>query len=209
MSLMDIVIVGNGGFAKEVEWLLERINNSQKKWNLLGFIDKNTDGERVIGDDSFLTNMKNELYVVIAIGDSEKRRELYEKYKVNANLKFPNLFDPSVIMSQSIHMGIGNIICAGCIMTVEIKMGNFNIFNLDCTIGHASYIGNYVTLNPSVNISGNVYLGNESNVGTGTHIIQGIKIEDNVIIGAGTVVIKNIPRKCTLVGNPGRIIKYR
>lgn len=207
MKVKNIVIVGSGGFAKEVEWLLERINQSQKRWNLLGFIDDHLKSERVIGNDSFVVNAETELYVAIAIGNSEKRKQLCEKYRMNLNIKFPNLIDPSVIMSRSVHMGIGNIICAGCIMTREIIIGDFNIINLDCTIGHDACIRSYVTLNPSVNVSGNVYIGNESNIGTGTQIIQGIKIEDNVIVGAGAVVIKNVLRGSTSVGNPAKTIK--
>ena len=41
----DLVIIGAGGFGREVKWLVERINqfsekkNQGKKWNLIGFID--------------------------------------------------------------------------------------------------------------------------------------------------------------------------
>lgn len=115
MKEKNIVIVGNGGFAKEVEWLLERINQSQKVWNLLGFIDNHVKGARVIGDDSFVVNAGMELYVAAAIGNTEKRKQLCEKYRTN-------LIDPPVVMSRSVQMGIGNIICAGCIITLEIEI---------------------------------------------------------------------------------------
>ena len=155
---------------------------------------------RVIGDDSFVVNAGMELYVAVAVGNTEKRKQLCEKYRTN-------LIAPSVVMSRSVQMGIGNIICAGCIITMEIEIGDFNIINLDCTVGHEVCIGSYVTLNPSVNVSGNVHLGNGSNIGTGEHIIQGIEIEDNVIVGAGTVVIRNVLHGNTVVGYPARIIK--
>ena len=44
-------------------------------------------------------------------------------------------------------------------------------------------------------------------VGTGTNIIQGLHIGKNSIVGAGSVVIRDIQDNCTVVGNPGRIIK--
>ena len=126
-------------------------------------------GARVIGDDSFVVNAGMELYVAAAIGNTEKRKQLCEKYRTN-------LIDPPVVMSRSVQMGIGNIICAGCIITLEIEIVISLIW-----VGHVVCIGSYVTLNPSVNVWGNVHLGNGSNIGTGAHIIQGIEIEDNVI----------------------------
>ena len=44
-------------------------------------------------------------------------------------------------------------------------------------------------------------------MGTGVKIIQGITIGENVMIGAGAVIIKDVESNCTVVGNPGRIIK--
>ena len=60
---------------------------------------------------------------------------------------------------------------------------------------------------PSVNVSGNVFIDKYTTVGTGTNIIQGLHIGKNSIVGAGSVVIRDIQDNCTVVGNPGRIIK--
>lgn len=205
--IRDIVIVGNGGFAKEIAWLIERINQVEDTWNFLGFIDKNNNAERVIGRDSFLLETKKEINVVIAIGDSHIRKKLYEEYRQNKNLKYPNIIDPSVIYSPLIQMGKGNIICAGTVLTVDIQMGDFNIVNLDCTIGHEAMIGNYVTVNPSVNVSGNVKVDDEVSIGTGTQIIQGLKIGGRTIVGAGAVVTSDLPEGCTAVGVPAKVIR--
>lgn len=37
--MKNIVILGAGGFAREVAWLIEEINNKNAEWNLLGFIE--------------------------------------------------------------------------------------------------------------------------------------------------------------------------
>ena len=37
--MKNIVIIGAGGFGREVQWLLERMNEKEKQWNLLGYID--------------------------------------------------------------------------------------------------------------------------------------------------------------------------
>ena len=205
--MKNLVIVGKGGFAREVEWLVERINFFNKTWNFIGFIDNELSASNVVGNDDFVCNCSEELYAAIAIGTSDTRRKIYQQYKKNPNIKFPNLIDPSVLYSSRISFGVGNIICAGTILTVDISIGNCNIINLDCTVGHDAIIEDFVTVNPSVNLSGNTTVGSGSNIGTGTQVIQGISIGRNSVIGAGAVVNKNLPDNCTAVGVPAKVIK--
>lgn len=206
-ALNNIVIVGYGGFAKEVRWLLDRINAIEPVWNFLGFIDRDNEGESVIGNDDLLRNYGQELHVAIAIGNPIKRKQIYEKIKSNKNLIFPNLIDPSVTISDKVSMGEGNIVCAGCIFTVDIKIGSFNIFNLNCTIGHDAIIDSYVIIEPNCNISGNCHVKSEMDIGTGTQVIQGLTIGSKTIVGAGTVIISDIEGSCTVVGVPARVVK--
>ncbi len=202
-----IVIVGKGGFGREVEWLIERINSISPTWDLIGYIDNNSSDKDVVGDDDYLVHCEDELYVAIAIGNSVLREKIYSKYIINPHIKFANLIDPSVLLSSSVKMGVGNIICAGTIMTVNISLGNCNILNLDCTVGHDSIIQDFVTVNPSVNISGNSRLGKAVFIGTGTQVLQGRVVGDYSIVGAGAVVNRDIPRHCTAVGVPAKVIK--
>ncbi len=48
--MKDIVILGSGGFAKEVAFLIEEINRSSITWNILGFItnDKSMLGKKTV-----------------------------------------------------------------------------------------------------------------------------------------------------------------
>lgn len=52
-------------------------------------------------------------------------------------------------------------------------------------------------------------IGNNVNIGANVCIIGNIRIGNNVEIGAGTVVVKDIPDNTVVVGNPGRIIKFK
>ncbi len=207
--MKKLVIVGNGGFAREVEWLVKKINAIKPTWEFLGFIDNVINSEEVVGNDDYIVNHKDELYVAIAIGTSGIREKIYKEYKKNSHIHFANLIDPNVIYSNRISLGEGSIICAGTILTVDISIGNCSIINLDCTVGHDVVMGDFVTINPGVNISGNVDLGSRCNIGTGTQIIQGLKIGMDTVVGAGAVVNKDLPANCTAVGIPARIIKIR
>lgn len=213
--MQDIYIVGAGGFGREVQWLIERINAVEPVWNIRGYIDDNQNGivndHPVVGTvDSFLHahgDDPQKVAVVCAIGSSKVRKTVLDRFASCDWIDFPNLIDPSVLMSDRISMGRGNIICAGNILTVNIILGDFNIINLDCTVGHDVVMKDYVTLYPSANISGATTLEDGVEIGTGAHIIQGLSVGPGSIIGAGSVVIRDIPPCCTAVGNPCKVIK--
>lgn len=48
-----------------------------------------------------------------------------------------------------------------------------------------------------------------STIGSSSTILCGVTIGENALIGAGTVVTKDVPDNAVVVGNPGKIIKYR
>ena len=203
----DIVIVGHGGFARETAWIIDRINSISPTWNFMGYIENKDRCEDVVGDDSYIIRYPQKLAVIVAIGETKIRQKIVNSYTNNLNLYYPNIIDPSVVISNGVKMGLGNIICAGTVITVDIKIGDFNIINLNCTVGHDVCIGNYVTINPNVNISGACNIGDESNIGTGTQLIQGRSVGQDTIIGAGSVIINDIESNCVAVGVPAKPIK--
>lgn len=213
--MKNIVIIGAGGFGREVQWLIERINIKINRYKILGYIDdnveigKNINGYEVIGNTDLLKYTNKELSVVCAIGNADVRMNIINKIKENKNLEFPNLIDPSVCISQFVNFGEGNIICAQSILTVNINIKDFCIINLDCTIGHDVVLESYTTVYPSVNVSGNVIVGKNSEIGTGTQIIQNCNIGEKTIIGAGAVVVNDIPENSVAVGTPCKVIKKR
>ena len=213
--MKDIVIVGAGGFGKEIAWLIERINTKALSYNIIGYLDDNKpigykNGKYlVIGNLDYLKD-KDDIAIAVAIGSSKIRHIVVNKIKIiNKSAYFPNLIDPSVICGESLDIGEGNLICAANILTVDYRIGNFNIINLDCTIRHDAILKDFVTLYPSVNVSGNVLIENYTELGTGAQVIQGIKIGKNVIVGAGAVVVRNLEDNITAVGSPAKKIKDR
>jgi sugar O-acyltransferase (sialic acid O-acetyltransferase NeuD family) len=211
-NMKDVVIIGAGGFGREVTWLIEDINKVKKEWNIIGFVDDDENihgteinGYKVVGNIDWLK--KQELNVVNAIGEPLVKKKVIESLKGSKNI-YPVLIHPSVIYSNKVSFGEGSIVCAGNIITVNIEIGKHVTINLDCTIGHDAVLGNYTTVLPSVNVSGFVRTEECVNIGTGSAVIQGVTIGANTIIGAGAVVVRDLPSNCTAVGSPAKPIKY-
>lgn len=61
----------------------------------------------------------------------------------------------------------------------------------------------------SIIIKKKIIIENDVWIGADSMIMPGISIGHGAVIGAGTVVTKDIPPMAIVVGNPGRIIKWR
>lgn len=213
IRMRNIVIIGAGGFGREVAWLIEEINTSCETWNLKGFLDgareigQNINGYPILGDENWLLENSN-VEAVIAIGDPLIRKKIAH-YLESHNISFATLIHPDVAVHFSVNIGLGTVICKGSILTVNVDIGDHVIINLDSTIGHDAVINNYVTIFPSVNVSGNVSIGSYSLIGTGTQIIQEVTIGENAYLGAGSVVNRAIPSNALAVGVPAKVIKSR
>lgn len=215
MEKRKLVIVGAGGFGREVLFQILDSNIESNKYDILGFVDdtlelqgKIINGYPIIGTIDWLVEHNSEICAVICIGNSQARRKVVERISENTNVDFPSIIASDVKMSEYVELGKGCVICLSNILTTNIKIGDFVIINLDCTVGHDAVIEDFVTIYPSVNVSGNVYIESCAEIGTGSNIIQAKRIGKNTIIGAGSVVIKDVVSNCIAVGAPAVPIKF-
>jgi len=213
--MKKIIIVGAGGFGREVKMLIDQINENKVVYEFIGYYDDNipkgsiVNGFRVLGTVNELYSIEYSLEVVISIANPLIKKKIYEILNSNDNLNFPSLIHPNVLIGKDqVVIGYGCIICASNIITVNINIGNFVILNLGCTVGHDTKIGDYSSFMPYVNISGEVSIGNSVYVGTGAKIINLLSIGNSTVVGAGSVVLKSLPEKCTAVGIPAKPIKF-
>ena len=209
--MKKIVIIGAGGFAKKVVSLINDINEKEPGWELLGFIDDDINkkhakinGIEVLGNLEDYIRMNDEIWCVIAIGNGTIREKIASKIK---NKKFATLIHPNVIIDEYVNIGVGVIICCNNAVAVNTNIADHCIINFGGTVGHDVTLEKYVTICPGVNLSGNTLIGEKVMLGAGSVILQGIQIGSSTVVGAGSVIIKNIPKDCTVVGNPGKIVK--
>lgn len=211
--MKDLIIIGVGGVGREAALIAEEINEQDKQWNILGFVDDNEDvqntyinGYTVLGKSHYLQNYKEEVYVVCAISNYKVKKQIISKLKANSNIKFATLIHPSVKLNKHIKIGEGCIVYQNVIMTVNIEVGDHVIISPKCGIGHDSVIDDYVTLLWNVNVSGNVKIKEGATMGSGSTVIQGLTIGEGSFVGAGATVIRDIDKYKTAVGVPTRYV---
>jgi len=213
--MKEIIIIGAGGFGREIKCLIEDINdsNSSTNYNILGFVDDGIEkytpiqNLKVLGGIDYLNDLKVKPLLAFGIGDPKIKKRIFDTLK--SNFIFPTIIHPSVSLSgYNINIGKGCVICKGTQLTCDIFISDFVTLNLSCTVGHDTKIEIFSSFMPSVNISGEVVIKKGVYVGTGAKIINQVEIGENTIIGAGAVVSKSLPNDCTAVGIPAKPIKF-
>jgi sugar O-acyltransferase (sialic acid O-acetyltransferase NeuD family) len=200
----SLVILGGGGFAREVLWLAKEINLTGKgSWEVVGFWTHGDEGKGeslhgkpIVGPEHLERYLPN-LFAVAAIGKPAAREAF--------GCKFATLIHPDVLYDKdTLEIGAGTIICPGSIITVDTSIGMHVIINIDCTIGHDCVIEDFVTLSPGCHISGYNHVERGAYLGTGVVTIEKHRIGESSIIGAGSVVVRDIESGITAAGVPAR-----
>jgi sugar O-acyltransferase (sialic acid O-acetyltransferase NeuD family) len=214
--MQKFVILGAGGFSREVLDIFEACQDAGQNYEVLGFIIDSQYGrpgtlindKPILGDFNWLSEHTSEINVICGVGDPTVRKRLIAEAR-ECGARFGNIIHPSAILTKRVTLGEGVVITAGCIFTNQIRIGNHVHVNLDCTIGHDAVLENFATLAPGVHVSGFVTLSEGCYIGTGANIIDRKTIGAWSVVGAGSVVVTDVPPYSTVVGVPAKVIKIR
>lgn len=207
----NLVIIGSGDTGREIIGLVDRINNKEKIWNIIGFVDdacqsEAIEGIPVLGSVSWLNKYNKDVYVVCAIGNGITKNKIITQI-TNEKIKFATLIDPTVQIHKGSRIEEGCIIYANVVLAINTVIGKHVYISFSSTIGHDTIIEDCSSIYPGCNLSGCVRVEENCVIGTGSKIIQGLQIGRNTVLGAGTVVINDVDSEVVAVGNPAKIIK--
>ncbi|PQJ21086.1 acetyltransferase [Tenacibaculum sp. SG-28] len=192
--MKKIAIVGSGGLGRELLGIIQSINRKIETWDILGFYDDNLISEKIngypiIGKIKELNDIREEISVVIAIGNPRVKSIIKNKIN-NQNIIFPNIIHPSVEIysSDNVTFGEGVVIAANVVFTVNIKIGNFVYINTSSVIAHDTCINDFSMIMPTVSISAGGEIGERVYIGNGAKIDYYVNIPDDTVISSGTIL---------------------
>lgn len=203
--MKDLIIIGAGnvgGFLAYNQDLFE------EQYNLIGFLDDDTEkigkifyGLNVIGNSSYLFEMKKDICVAIGIASPAAKQKIFNKIRDNGN-DFPSFVSKNAWLSNRVSIGRGVILYPGVSINYETVVEDFVIMNMNCAIGHNCHISKYCALAPGVNLAGFTKIGEAADIGIGISTKQNIVVGDNAVIGGQSMLIKNVSAGAKVVGVP-------
>lgn len=210
--MKQIAIYGAGGFGREVACLLNKINEVEPTWELVGFFDDGIEKDtqvshfgKVLGGIDELNAWPTELSIAITIGSPQIVQKLVSKI-TNEKILFPNIIASTVYFAdpESFKIGKGNIIQKHCSFSCDVTVGDFNVMDGADVFGHDDVVGSFNTFMPAMRISGEVTIGDGNFFGVGSIILQQIKIGNNIRLGAGSVLMRKPKDGFLYMGNPAK-----
>ena len=158
-----LVLVGAGGFGREVHDIVVAMNAAGAELELLGYVDDSPgdhpllarQGITFLGSSDELANLG--VGFAIGIGAGEVRRKLDAKL-VEAGCTPVTLIHPMATVGGDNRIGEGCILAAGARVTTNITLGRHVDLHVNSTVGHDSVLDDFASVYPGATVSGNVHL---------------------------------------------------
>ncbi|AZC27860.1 acetyltransferase [Pseudomonas sessilinigenes] len=214
MSIQKFVIVGAGGFGREVHvWLRDWISQSAQpdEYEIIGFLDDSSAAlERFEAMPPILSSIdgfepQDDILLVCAIANPKIKKTVSEKLLAKG-ARFFSLVHPSAIVGTRVMLGEGVVICPHTVLSTDLIIGNFVTVNSATTVGHDTSVGSYSTISGHCDITGGVQLSEGVFMGSHAVVVPKVVVGEYAVIGASSVVIRKVAPGVTVFGVPAKRI---
>lgn len=230
-----LLIIGAGGFGREVFTWARDNPLHQSEWAVHGFLDSRTgalDGfakdPRELRDtmphaDELLSRYKRNVGIVgdpmtyvpgpddvflCAVGDPAERRR-YVTPILEKGGEFITLMHPRSEVSVYATLAEGTIIGPLACISPDAHIGRFVTINSYTSIAHDVTVGDWCEIDGHCLIAGRATIGESVRIHGGAIITPDVTIGDGAVVGAGSVVFGKVPAATTVMGNPARRFDWR
>jgi sugar O-acyltransferase (sialic acid O-acetyltransferase NeuD family) len=206
-----LLIVGAGGFGREMLGWMKTISAADREWEVAGFLDANAralDGFAVdypILDDPARHIPAPDEVFICAIGDPANKLRVCRDLQTRG-ADFLAFFHPTAIVGLNCSIGEGTVVCPGAVITTNVTLGQFVTLNVYASVGHDAVLGDGCTLNGHADVTGGCRLGEGVFMGSHAAILPKAVVGDYAIIGGGSVVLRRVRPHSTVMGVPAKQI---
>ncbi|GIL14608.1 MAG: acetyltransferase [Chloroflexota bacterium] len=210
-ALPKLVIIGAGGFGREmVAWAQQSVQIG-REWEFKGLIDDNLDAlkdrlspGKLLGRIEDYQPASDEVFVC-AIGVPAIKRRVSELIASRGG-QFTRLVHRTAVLGYEVDLADGVILCPHVVVSANNRLGRGAAVNIHASVDHDANIGDWSQINCHCDLTAAVEVGREVFMGSRVSVIPNVRIGDGAYIGAGSVVLRDVPPGWKVVGCPARRI---
>ena len=210
--MKNLVIIGAGGFAREVYDMAIYCYGGDENFSVKGFLSDNESNIESLGYPPILGRVKeyeiqpNDVFFC-GIGSVKDRKKCVE-ILLSKGANFINLIHPNIVISPSAKLGIGVAIKAFCVIASDAVIGDFSFLQSSVIMGHDVSIGKYCQINSFSFFAGYSEIEDLVFVGAHSKFVQKAKAEQESTIGIGSLVLKKVKKGSSVFGTPAKELVY-
>ena len=208
--MKKLLIVGAGGFGRELYAWAGQHPACGREWELAGFLDDKASALAPFGDFAPVLPLaghrpSGDTLYLCGVGMPALKEKLVTPL-LAAGAEFLTFVHPQALVGARVKLGKGVVLCPGAVVSVDIDLGDFVMVNLNCTIGHDASLGPWTSLSAQCDITGHVRIADRVFMGSRASVIPGKSVGSRAVVGAGAVVVTDVPADVTVVGIPARVL---
>lgn len=204
-----IVIVGAGGFGREVLQYLEDIAAAGGTHRVRGFLDDFATkveppslGMTVLGTVRDYEPRPDEA-VVLAIGKPELRVSIGASLR-RRGARFATVIHPLAYVAASARIGAGCIVAPFATVGAHAELAENVVLTFYASVAHDARVGEGSALSPYSVANGGAVLGRASFLGAGSVVNPMKRVGEYARVAAGSVVYRDVPDRSLASGNPAK-----
>lgn len=210
-----LLVVGGGGFGREMLWTAGDIPAEQRDWELGGVLDDDVDGTRaqlarsgfgapVVGSVADYAPRDGDR-LVCAIGAPRTKLEVCEMLRARG-ARFADVVHPTALVHPSARTGAGLIVRHHAGVSVNCAVGDFVTINSSAGLGHDAVVEDGCTLSAHCDVMGHAHLERGVLLGSHAAVLPRARVGAFATVGAGTVVLRRVRPDVTVFGVPAKEI---
>ena len=212
MSTKHLVIIGAGGFGREMFGAAREAVGFGTEFDIKGFLDDRIDalsgfngyppvlsslaGYRPEPDDVFIT----------ALGDIATRRRCAGLIAAKGG-RFISVVHRTASLGPNVTVGAGSFVAHNVVLTADVKVGRHACVFHGTVIGHDTVLGDFSHVYSLVSIGGGVSIGERASVFPGARIVPRISIGNGATVGIGSAVMRSVDPGITVFGVPAQRLR--
>lgn len=210
-----LLLIGAGGFGREVVEAVRAVNEARPTWDLLGFLDDGpslvgaeVDGVPVLGGAGEAARFPEASFVVCTGSPANyfSRKRLVRRLALPPE-RFATIIHPGAHVAGLAEIGPGTALLATAVVTSRARVGAHVAVMPGVVVTHDDEVGDFVTMAAGAKLAGGVRVDEGAYVGAGALVRENLSIGAWSLVGMGSVVTHSVPACQVWAGVPARRLR--